>query len=209
MVKKKVTEKTEKPKKTKSTFEQLKFNFESDSAYRQEHHCEAAINILGDRHKGTIADICREFVITENQFNEWRRDYPLFNQAVEYGLVVAKVNWQNEPKVFANEKTELERFDFNMWRYAGKYRFGISEQPKIKVFIDKNLSPVEQYGQLLDCAAMGYYSASEFKQVSEAVNIGIRAHETFKMQEEMDGLKETLKEIQQRNANDGIDISTD
>jgi len=208
MVKKNVT-KAPTRKKPLSKFEQLKLNFGAGSAYRQEYHCEAAINILSDRYKGTIADICKEFVITENQFNEWRRDYPLFNQAIEYGMVVAKVNWQNEPKIFQNEKTELERFDLNMWKYTGKYRFGISEQPKIKVFLDKNLNPVEQYGQLLDGAAMGYYSASEFKQITEAVNIGIRAHEVFNMQGELDELRQTLIDIQQRNAADGFDIPTD
>ena len=179
------------------------------SRYEEERHCNMVILVLGNHYQGTIADFCKSAVITEREFNEWRRDYPLFNKSVEYGMVLAKINWQNEPERFKAEKEELEFFDLNKWKFIGKYRFGIGDQPKIHIHIDKTLSPIEQYGQLLDCAAMGYFSASEFKQVSEAINIGIRAHEIFEMQKELDEIKETLKDINERQASNGFNIPTD
>lgn len=192
-------------------FLQLKMNFENECIYVQEKHCKEAIEILGDKDRGTYADICKAFVITESEFNEWRKKYTLFNKAVEFGQVLAKVNWQNEPREHKelDDDGESKPFNFSVWKYVGKCRFGISDQAKIKVELDKTLSPVEQYGQLLDCAAMGYYSASEFKQVSEAINIGIRAHEVCNMQSELNELRQTLIDIQQRNAADGFNLTAD
>jgi len=206
-IKKSAQSKVTKPKRKSLSL--LEILLTDASRYDETKHCTLATDILKDQRKGTIAHVCKEAIITEREFKEWRRDYPNFNVAVEYGLVISKLNWQNEPERFEEEKTELEHFDFNKWKFVGKYRYGIGDSPKIQVAIDKRLNPIEQYGQLLDCAAMGEFTASEFKQVSEAINIGIRAHETFSMQQDLDELKQTLKDIQERQASNGFNIPAD
>lgn len=140
--------------------------------------------------------------INQSTFYEWVSKYPVFRRCYEIAKLMAVENWEYEEA--RNESNP--KWDRKAWLARGARYFAIDRE-KIKLNVKQNSSPLEQYQQILSQANEGDFTASEIKQLMESVNVGIRAYESYKMQEEVDRLKEDLKEMSQRHGNNIIPIT--
>jgi hypothetical protein len=88
--------------------------------------------------------------------------------------------------------------DFNkpLWTAIGKRKFGSTT--KLNLYMNHKSTPIEQYNQVIAQASAGDFTASELKQIMEAINIGLRAHEVCELQSEIDELKDGLKKMEER-----------
>jgi hypothetical protein len=57
----------------------------------------------------------------------------------------------------------------------------------------------------MEGASNGEYSSSEFKQVMEGLNVGLKAHELISLQDEIQELKEAITTMEERKASVTID----
>jgi hypothetical protein len=75
--------------------------------------------------------------------------------------------------------------------------------------VDKNSNPYEQYQQLIEQATYGDFDSAQIKQLMESINVGRAAFEAFKLQGELDEIKESFKLMEvNRNAHNTIPITS-
>ncbi len=169
-------------------------------AYDEETHCPMIIECICD--KGTISSFCKEAMISDSSFYRWVNKYPIFERCYRYSIMVAREAWEDEGR---NGKDDPE-FNIEYWRIVGSARYGIGKTNRVRVEVDEEASPYTQYQQLLKQASHGDFTASEIKQLMESVNVGSRVFETFKLQQEVDMMKEDLNKMSQNHANNIIPI---
>ena len=97
-------------------------------------------------------------------------------------------------------------YRFEHWRMVGWSQFGIGKVSKIRLGLEPNATPNEHYHQLIKQASDGDFTASEIKQLMEAINVGLNAHQVFKLQQEIDQIKNDV-EIMRTNSNNVHRIS--
>jgi len=111
------------------------------------------------------------------------------------GKIYSKSNWEDEGE---NGKDE-EFFNFDHWRLTGAYRYGVGRN-RVRMAVSPESNPYEQYQQLIRQAGTEEFTAAEIKQLMESINVGRGAFETFKLQEEIDSMKEDVSRMKTNHA---------
>lgn len=184
------------------------FKNKKHETYNEDKHCNLLIQIMSNPWKGTIYAFCVEAMISERTFYRWVDSHDLFCEIYHYMKMVSRDEWEEEGRKFLDKEYQMGTInhDFEYWKMIGWCRFGISRNSKIKIKVQDNDSPLNLYHRILRQASEGEFTASEFKQLMEAVNIGLNVHEVFNQQEEIDKIKNDLKTIvnNQENANNNF-----
>jgi len=162
--------------------------------YDEEKFCKLLINVMMDRNKGCHTYLCTEGMISEVTFYEWVRKYELFGNLFYFCKMVAKQLWYEEGREIKNKEYQMGTVNYEMehWKLMGWAKFGISRNSRIKINVNPTDSPAKHYETLLRQAAEGDFTAAEFKQLMEAVNVGINVHQVFELQKQIDELKSDL-----------------
>lgn len=162
--------------------------------YEEEIHCPMILEVMSNQ--GTMTAFCKEAVISDALFYRWTMKYPIFKECYEVGKVISRFNWEREGEL---GKTD-EFFNFDYWRITGACRYGIGRN-RIRMAVDPEANPYEQYQQLVRQAGTEEFSASEIKQLMESINVGRGAYETFKLQEEIDTMKQDVSRMKANHGN--------
>jgi len=165
--------------------------------YHEEIHCPLILDIMMDKKKGTHSYFCVEALIGDSKFYEWTEDHELFAYCYCLGKMFARKNWEEEGRIVKKIVTIKGQTNNRMeyWKMAGWSRFGISKNSRIRLNLKDDANPSQHYAQLLKQASQGDFTAGEIKQLMEAINVGLRAHELFELQKEIDQLKSDIEKI--------------
>jgi len=170
-----------------------------DRDYNEETHCPMILRVMSE--EGTMTAFCKKAFISDGLFYKWVSLHPLFKECYEYGKILSKSNWENEGEKGKGE----EYFNFDYWRITGAQRYGIGKN-RIRMGVEPKASPYEQYQQLIEMANAEEFNASEIKQLMESLNTGRLAYDSFKMQEELDKIKEDLHRMGLNHANNSVSV---
>jgi hypothetical protein len=162
------------------------------TTYSEEIHCPMILNIMNQQ--GTVATFCKAAQISVDMFYDWTKKHSMFKECYHIGKAIARANWEEDGK---NGK-DSEDFNFDYWRITGLQRYGAGNSPRVRVEVDSEANPYEQYKQLIKQAGNEEFTASELKQLMESINVGRSVFESFKLQEEMDAMK---NDVQRMNLN--------
>lgn len=176
-------------------YKELKKNI-NKSIYEEKKHCAMVIDVLGNPEKATMASFCIEAGISDKTFYKWINKYDIFHECYRYACMLSQQQWDNTGKNGMYD----EDFNIEVWKVQGAARYGVGKTNRVRVHIDADTSPFEQYKQLMAQASNGDFSSSELKQLMESINIGCRAYEQFELQKEIDVMKTDLKKMSQNNA---------
>lgn len=159
--------------------------------YNEEVHCPLLLNILGDPEKGTLSAFCCAAFVGPDTFYKWVKEHEFFAHVYGLGRLFAKEIWEEEGRAlrFHQSLPGAQDCRFELWRYQGWARFGIGKNSRIRLELDPDATPIEHYKQLIKQAGQGDFTAGEFKQLIEGINVGLSAHQVFTMQKEIDQLK--------------------
>jgi hypothetical protein len=177
------------------------------SVYVEDIHCPMILRVMSDKKQGTHSAFCVEACISETQFYNWTRANPLFLICYALGKMYSRENWEAEGHTLKRrilEKGESSH-EFEYWRMIGWTRFGVGKNARIRLGLNPESNPNEHYKQLLAQAAEGDFTAGEVKQLMEAINVGLNAHQVFELQKEVNELRAALATIQENsNVNNQI-----
>lgn len=178
------------------------FKNKNSQKYKEEEHCKLLIRIMMDRDNGCYSAFCVQAMISETTFFAWVRTHPLFHNLYYFTRMVAKQLWYEEGRQIRDKEYQLGTMnhEFEHWKLMGWTKFGISKNSKIKINVDPEASPAKHYADILRQASEGDFTASEFKQLMEAVNVGLNVHQVFELQKQIDELKSN-QEIMMANTN--------
>lgn len=162
--------------------------------YDEEKHCVMLLEIYPL--KWRISAFCIEALIDERTFYRWVHDCDIFKLCWGIAQCMAQEAWEKE------EVDNLKNEDWNRkrWEQRGS-RYFAKDKSKLILEVHNKDTPWEQYQQIMKQAQKGDFTASEIKQLMEAVNVGTRVYESFKLQQEVDKMNKELSEMSQRNAN--------
>lgn len=193
----------------KELYEKVKYNTDK---FDEEKHCVLLLQIMSDPRRGTMSAFCSATGISEDKFYQWIKQSDIFRECYAIGKVASKQNWEVE----ANELSEMilmpgaSTYRFEVWKMQGWSRFGIGKLNRIRLALNSKDKPQQHYQQLIEQAAEGDFTAAEFKQLMESINIGLNVEKQIEMQTEIDELKadlNTMKEnshVDYSSANQGI-----
>jgi hypothetical protein len=184
----------------KKIYEKLKKKGTNISSYNESLHCPMVLEIIGNG--GSVSEFCTEALISDTTYYRWRQMYPMFDECSRIAVNYAQILWEREGE------TNSDNPDFN-WRYwegIGNHRFYLNKQARVRINVDDKADPHTQYQQLIKQGQEGDLTASEIKQLMESINIGIRAYESFKLQAEVDKMKEDLVKMNLENGNNIVTI---
>ena len=181
----------------KKIYKNLKSN---KTLYVEEIHCPLVIQKFNE--SGTVSSFCRDIGISDITFYKWTDRHPIFAECYRIGYMIARENWEQEG---INGK-EDEYFNLEYWKVVGSSRFGVGRTNRIRIDMGADSTPYEQYQNLISQASFGDYTASEIKQLMESINVGIRVYESFKLQGEIDKMKDDLLKMSQNNVNNIVSI---
>lgn len=172
------------------------------SKYQEEQHCKMLISIMSDYDRSTVDNFCVEALITESTFRLWVRIHEIFREIYYFSKMIAKIKWQDEGRRLKSEIFPIGSmtYEFEHWKMIGWTRFGVSRNCRLKLDLDAKAKPVEHYEKILKQASDGDFTASEFKQLMEAVNVGLNVQQVYELQKQLDELKSDLA-IMQANSN--------
>jgi hypothetical protein len=181
--------------------------------YDEEKHCKLLIKTLMDRNLGCYSAFCVQAMISESTFYLWVSRYELFRDLYYFCRMVAKQIWYEEGRLIKNKEYLMGtvNYEFEHWKLMGWTKFGISRNSRIKINVNPTDSPAKHYEAILKQAAEGDFTASEFKQLMEAVNVGLNVHQVFELQKQIDELKSDLavitvnRDVQNPFTNKGIE----
>ena len=159
------------------------------TSYDEDIHCPLILEVMNN--EGTMAAFCARVSISDGMFHHWTKKYPLFNDCYQIGKMYSKANWEQAGR----DGQADEGFDYNYWRLIGASRYGVSATPRIKLDVDADSNPYEQYKQLINQASREEFTASEIKQLMESLNVGRAVYETFKLQESVDEIQLNLERM--------------
>jgi len=168
--------------------------------YDEEIHPKLILRMMLE--KCRLSAFCCEALVTETTVYNWCAKHPLFAICYAMGKAFAREAWEREGERIRDREMPIGVVDyaFEHWKMMGWSRFGISKNSRIKLDLDPEASPLVHYGQLLKQAANGDFTASEIKQLMEAINVGLNVHQTFELQKQIDELKSN-QETMAANAN--------
>lgn len=183
----------------KKIYESMKSN---KSNYEEKKHCLMVLDIIGNG--GTVAEFCTQALISDTTYYRWRRTHAMFDNCSRIANMYAQMLWERE----GEENADNPDFNWRYWEGIGSSRFNHAKQARIRLNIDENADPYTQYKQLVQQAGEGDLTASEVKQLMESINIGIRSYESFKLQGEVDKMKDDLIKMSVENGNNIIPIAS-
>lgn len=186
--------------KRKMTPQEIYQKLKTRTIYDEEIHCPMVIECMSS--SGTVSSFCKEAMISDTSFYRWVNAHPMFETCYRYASMVAREEWEDQGR---SGKDDPE-FNLEYWRIVGSSRYGLGKTNRVRVEVDEEASPYIQYQQLLKQASHGDFTASELKQLMESVNVGSRVFETFKLQQEVDTMKEDLNKMSQNHVNNIIPI---
>jgi len=162
--------------------------------YREEEHCKLLIKVMMDKDFGCHSAFCVQAMVCEATFYNWVRDHELFRNLWVFTKMVAKQLWYEEGRQIRDREYQIGtmNYEFEHWKLMGWTKFGISKNSRIKINLNPNDSPAKHYAAILLQASEGDFTASEFKQLMEAVNVGLNVHQVFELQKQIDELKSDL-----------------
>lgn len=163
--------------------------------YDEEKHCLMVLNIIGTG--GTVAEFCIEAGISDKTYYKWRRNHYRFEECSRIAVMYAMVLWEQE----GENNADNPDFNWRYWEGIGTYRFHYGKQARIRINVDEKADPYIQYQQILIQAGEGDLTASEIKQLMESINVGIRSYESFKLQQEIDNMRDDIKTMKDHNGN--------
>ncbi len=171
--------------------------------YDEDKHCKLLIRVMRDPKRGTVEAFCFEAMLSERAFYKWTANHKVFGDLYVFCKLVARQIWEQRGEELANAEYAMGtiNYAFEHWKMLGWSRFGISKNNRLKLKLKSGDTPAQHYGQILDQAADGDFTASEFKQLMEAVNVGLNVVAGAAMQKEIDELKSDLVTMQ---ANSGV-----
>ena len=170
------------------------------TTYNEAKHCKMVIDSMNT--DGTMSAFCVKAGIGDKEFYRWMHKYETFMDCYRIGCMIARENWEREGDLGKGD----ESFDIELWKVQGSARYGVGKTNRVRVHIDADSTPYDQYKQLLAQASMGDFTASELKQLMESINIGIRAYESFQLQKEVDDMRKDLLKMTQDHGNNIVPI---
>lgn len=178
------------------------FKRNSNDKYYEEKHCKMLIRNMLDKNRGTCSSFCVEALICEQTFLNWVNYYELFRKIYYFTKMVAREIWEEEGRKLKDKEYQMGtvNYAFDHWKLIGWSRFGISNNSRLKLKLNSQDSPAKHYESILKQAGEGDFTAAEFKQLMEAVNVGINVHQLFELQKQIDELKSSY-EIMKVNKN--------
>jgi hypothetical protein len=180
--------------------------------YDEEKYCKMLINTMLDKNKGTVSSFCVEAMIADVTFYAWVREHELFGNLYYFTRQIARELWEEEGRRIRSDSFPIGTIDysFEYWKLIGWSRFGVSKNSKLKINLTPHANPAQHYNEILKQAAEGDFTSAEFKQVMEAINVGLNVHQVFELQKQIDDLKSDLstlavnKDVQNPFTNKGI-----
>lgn len=187
------------PFDVETAYKRLKYG---PTEYDEEIHCRMILRIMSSSIKGTMSAFCVEAMIGDGTFYNWLAQHELFRNCYALAKMVARENWEDEGRELQDltyEKGESgHRFEY--WRMIGWSRFGVGKNSRIRLALKATDTPIQHYAQLIRQATEGDFTAGEIKQLMEAINVGLNAHNSFELQRQIDELKSDQDKMQ-RNLN--------
>jgi len=169
--------------------------------YDEKTHCPMILEIYPPT--GRLSAFCAKARITEQTFYNWVNKHVVMRECYQFARVLAREDWEQE---YQDNKDD-DMWDKKYWQLRGSRYLAKENGAKIMLDIDENADPWVQYTQILKQTKNGHFTASEVKQLMESVNIGTRVHESFKLQQEVDKMKEDLTLMANRNGNNIVSIA--
>lgn len=181
-----------------SIYNALKFS--GHTKYNQETHCKLALTTIGET--GRVTQFCAAAVIGRTTYNKWLIQHPIFKECAEIAMAFAQEMYE----VDFDMRNRDDDFNLSTWKFQTERLFS---HLKTKLYLDikADATPWEQYQQILVQSTQGDFSASEIKQLMESVNVGTRVYESFKLQTEVDKMKDDLNTMSQRSGNNIVPIN--
>ncbi len=161
------------------------------SKFNEKKHCAMIIDVMSDGDKGTVASFCVEAGISDTTFFRWISKHDIFRECYRYGCMISQREWERK----GNLGMYMEDFNIEVWKVQGASRYGVGKTNRVRVHIDSESTPYDQYKQLISQASNGDFSSTELKQLMETINIGCRAFEQFELQKEVDDIKKDLHKM--------------
>lgn len=180
---------------SKKIYEQIRKKHTNVSFYNEKEHCISVLEIVGNG--GSVAEFLTANLISDTTYYRWRKMHPMFDECARIAMHFAQILWERE----GEENADNPDFNWRFWEGIGNHRFYYSKQNRVRINIDEDADPHVQYQQLIKQAKEGDLTSSEIKQLMESINIGIRAYESFKLQAEVDKMKEDLLKMNLENGN--------
>lgn len=178
----------------KALYEKIKVRRRHPKPFDEEYHCVLVLKVMMDKTKASAAAFCVEATISETHFYTWLRRHETFLECYAVGKMYARYAWEQEGERLKDEINlpGTVNLAFEHWKMKGWANYGIGKTSRIRLALDPKATPDKHYSQILEQAADGDFTAGEIKQLMEAINVGLRTHESIKMQEEIDQLKKDL-----------------
>jgi hypothetical protein len=170
-------------------------------SYDENKHCLMVLEIIGNG--GSVAEFCTQALVSDRTYYRWRRSHPIFDECSRIAHLHSQVLWERE----GEENADNLDFNWRYWEGIGAQKFNHGKQSRIRLNIDEHADPYTQYKQLVQQAGEGDLTASEVKQLMESINIGIRSYESFKLQSEVDKMKDDLVKMSVDNGNNIVPIA--
>ncbi len=167
--------------------------------YDEEKHCIQLLQVMADPNKGVYSSYCVELGISKKKFFNWVKSHKIFAECYSLGMMYSMENWEAEGRALREEVIYPGTSNYKMdyWKTIGWYRFGIGKNGKIHLKLDPNGTPNEHYRQMIEQACDGEFTASEVKQLMEAINVGMNMHEKIALQAEIDKKNVDLATMQE------------
>jgi len=185
----------------KEIYETLKNN---RSKFDEAKHCALILDVMMDKNRGRLSAFCAEVLISDMTFYNWMKKSELLLECYGLGKMLARENWEIEGDVIAHEvmlpgavNNRLE-----VWKMKAWSNFQIGRVSKVRLNLDPDASPNQHYSQLIKQAASGEFTASEIKQLMEAINVGLNSHQVIALQEEINQLKADLATMTENSGAD-------
>lgn len=170
------------------------FKNKNSKRYDEEKHCRLLIKVMMDKDYGCHSTFCAQAMVCENTFYNWVRTHELFRNLWFFTKMVAKQLWYEEGRRIRDKEYQIGtmNYEYEHWKLMGWTKFGISRNSKLRLNIDPKDSPAVHYAAILQQASEGDFTAAEFKQLMEAVNVGLNVHQVFELQKQIDELKSDM-----------------
>lgn len=167
----------------------------SPTRYNEELHCTLILKIMAE--SGSYSRFCVDQLMSEDCFFRWVNKHEMFGYCYGIGKMIARQQWEDEGEELKNREYALGTIshDFEYWKVVGWSKFGVGKTSRLRLELNPDSSPNEHYAQLLRQASKGDFTAGEIKQLMEAVNVGLNAHQVLALQTQLDELKSDLTKM--------------
>lgn len=185
---------------SKKIYKLLKNNW---TYYNAEIHCPMVLDVMNT--EGTVSAFCVRAQIGKTTFYDWVQAHSEFKRCYHLGQALAQANWEKE----GEDGKDDPDFNSEYWRHIGRERYAAGrQQSRVRLDVDAEANPYEQYKQIIKQASGEEFTASELKQIMESINVGRGAFETFEMQKVLDKMKDDVDKMKTNHANNISSIAS-